>query len=435
MQPVTVTRDGTQHTRFGSFRHDEMIGMRFGSKMIASSVRGGFCYLLRPTPELWSTALRHRTQILYMPDIAFITSFLDLKPGTRVIEAGTGSGSFSHALARTVGPQGRVFSFEFHEQRTDQARVEFEEHGLMDTIELEHRNVCKDGFGTASEVDAVFLDLPAPWEAIESAKGVLAKDRLTRICCFSPCIEQVTKTVTALHEHGFQNITMYETLIRQHDMVSYPVPTIDDAIDKLKDIEGKKRQRHELQMAHSRAQKEARQKAKEAKQAATAADAAAPQTDSGADAEMADALAAVGNEALSTKKRKAEGETAGDAEGQPDAKKVKEEENGEEPATTTAAPSETSGTATPAAEEKPEPKQQSGRAANGKAKDERKDTNTKPTTQIRGHTSYLTFAVLLPEVVSAKAPAGLAQPVSVNDKLEPSEVAGTAEGIVPVEAV
>ena len=354
----------------------------------------------------------------------------------------------------------------------------------MDTIELEHRNVCKDGFGAASEVDAVFLDLPAPWEAIESAKGVLAVGDLRKKCTGSALAQSLILMVCRLcrrnASHGYaasaralsrsqrqsprcmsmasrvslraieasylpgdalmvslssSDITMYETLIRQHDMVSYPVPTIDDAIDKLKDIEGKKRQRHELQMAHSRAQKEARQKAKEAKQAVTAADSAAPQMDSGADAEMADASAAEGNEALSTKKRKAEEDSAGDAEGQPDAKKAKEEEEeGKGPATTTAAPSETSGTLTPAAEEKPDPKQQSGRSTNGKAKDERKDTNTKPTTQIRGHTSYLTFAVLLPEVVSAKTPAGLAQPVSVNDRLADSEVAGAAEGAVPVEA-
>lgn len=36
-----------------------------------------------------SLALQHRTQILYMPDIAFITSYLDVKPGSRVIEAGS----------------------------------------------------------------------------------------------------------------------------------------------------------------------------------------------------------------------------------------------------------------------------------------------------------------------------------------------------------
>ena len=57
-------------------------------------------------------------------------------------------------------------------------RQEFAEHGLLDTIELEHRNVCKDGFGSAEDADAVFLDLPAPWEAIEDAKRVMAVSQL-----------------------------------------------------------------------------------------------------------------------------------------------------------------------------------------------------------------------------------------------------------------
>lgn len=52
-------------------------------------------------------------------------------------------------------------------------------------------------------VRAVFLDLPAPWEAVAYAKASMARTHLTRICCFSPCMEQVIKTVASLHEHGF----------------------------------------------------------------------------------------------------------------------------------------------------------------------------------------------------------------------------------------
>lgn len=70
---------------------------------VYSRGRKGFLYLLRPSPELWTLALPHRTQILYAPDMSFITLQLALGPGSRVIEAGTGSGSFTHFLARTVG--------------------------------------------------------------------------------------------------------------------------------------------------------------------------------------------------------------------------------------------------------------------------------------------------------------------------------------------
>lgn len=41
----------------------------------------GFVYLLFPTSELWTQALRHRTQILYVADISLITLFLELRPG------------------------------------------------------------------------------------------------------------------------------------------------------------------------------------------------------------------------------------------------------------------------------------------------------------------------------------------------------------------
>lgn len=49
----------------------------------------------------------------------------------------------------------------------------------------------------------VFLDLPAPWEAVASAKETFIQHRTGKICCFSPCIEQVAKTVAALNANGF----------------------------------------------------------------------------------------------------------------------------------------------------------------------------------------------------------------------------------------
>ncbi|KAJ6611381.1 1-methyladenosine methyltransferase catalytic subunit Gcd14 [Mycena sp. CBHHK59/15] len=106
---------------------------------------------------------------------------------------------------------------------------------MLDVVTLTHQNVCKDGFNLMDAADSVFLDLPAPWDAVEHAKQALRKDRTTRICCFSPCMEQVLRTVSALNDAGFSDITMYETLLRSHDVNQVPVlQSISEIEEKLK---------------------------------------------------------------------------------------------------------------------------------------------------------------------------------------------------------
>lgn len=249
VQPLVISAGKELNNKFGVYRHSDLIGLPYGSK-VGSRNGKGFLHVLRPTPELWTLALPHRTQILYLADIAFVTSWLDIKPGSKVIEAGTGSGSFSHSTARTIGQTGRLWSYEFHETRANKAKEEFSRHGMENIVTLTHRNVCKEGFTVTDTVDAVFLDLPAPWEAVPHAKLALRKDRPTRICCFSPCMEQVMRTVSALNEAGFTDITMYETLLRpqQVDAIARP-PSISVAAESLKRLEVRKEEKRLRQIA------------------------------------------------------------------------------------------------------------------------------------------------------------------------------------------
>jgi tRNA (adenine57-N1/adenine58-N1)-methyltransferase len=91
-------------------------------QMYSPQPNPGYVHLLRPTPELWTLSLPHRTQILYTTDISYITMKLGIRVGGTVIEAGTGSGSMTHALSRTVGPSGKVYSFEYHAPRYEKAK-------------------------------------------------------------------------------------------------------------------------------------------------------------------------------------------------------------------------------------------------------------------------------------------------------------------------
>lgn len=127
--PVTVEKGKEDSNPFGTFQHDDMIGRPWGSRVsnestpfistfylhsltfslssLSSQVyaknKRGYVFLLRPTPSLWTLSLPHRTQILYYPDICFVALKLNLGPGSKLIEAGTGSGSFTHWSSSLVG--------------------------------------------------------------------------------------------------------------------------------------------------------------------------------------------------------------------------------------------------------------------------------------------------------------------------------------------
>ncbi|XP_068608026.1 tRNA (adenine(58)-N(1))-methyltransferase catalytic subunit TRMT61A [Brachionichthys hirsutus] len=224
MMAIKVQHGAQTQTRYGAIRHStDLIGKTYGSRVTCS--KGGWVHVLHPTPELWTVTLPHRTQILYTTDIATITMMLELKPGSIVCESGTGSGSLSHAVLRTIAPTGHLHTVEFHQQRAEKAAEEFREHRVANLVTVRNQDVCRDGFGVSGVADAVFLDIPSPWEAVRHAKAAM-KRQGGRLCSFSPCIEQVQRTCEALADHGFQDISTLEVLLRVHDVrtVSLSLP-------------------------------------------------------------------------------------------------------------------------------------------------------------------------------------------------------------------
>ena len=161
-------------TCYGALKVKNLIGVPFGSKV---ELTKGYGYVLQPTPETWTQTLPHRTQILYSPDCSMIVFQLEIKPGSVVIESGTGSGSLSHYFLMALKPYGHLHTFDFHEDRANKAREEFAAHGLGDFVTVRHRDVCENGFTDELNemVDAVFLDLPAPHLAIPHAVKTFKK--------------------------------------------------------------------------------------------------------------------------------------------------------------------------------------------------------------------------------------------------------------------
>lgn len=215
MKAVKVKKGSELQNRFGVFKHSDWIGKPFGSKVQSS--KGGYVYLLAPTPELWTLVLSHRTQILYIADISFVITYLEIIPGCLVLESGTGSGSLTTSLARAVAPSGHVHTFDFHEQRAALAREDFERNGLSSLITVSVRDIQGEGFPEefCGAADSVFLDLPQPWLAMPSVARMLKQDGV--LCSFSPCIEQVQRSCEALRSN-FTDIRTFEVLLRTYEV-------------------------------------------------------------------------------------------------------------------------------------------------------------------------------------------------------------------------
>jgi tRNA (adenine57-N1/adenine58-N1)-methyltransferase len=225
---VYATSGAIFHNRNGHFYHDDFLGKSFGCKIRSRNNRGyGFCYLLKPTPELWTQSLNHRTQIVHELDQSQVIFQLNLRPNMVMIESGTGSGAMSHAILRSIAPAGKLHTFEFNQHRAETAKTEFATHGVQHLVQVYHKDVCAEGFALPHQsADACFLDLPEPWEAIPHAAYNMKPN--ARIATYSPCVEQTQKTVDALRMSGFHSLMTMEYRLQEHYVDEFecePPPT------------------------------------------------------------------------------------------------------------------------------------------------------------------------------------------------------------------
>jgi tRNA (adenine57-N1/adenine58-N1)-methyltransferase len=201
---------GDFHTHRGILRHDELIGKPWGSQVF--SHMGAPFFLLQPALADLLIDLKRNTQIMYPKDIGFILTSLSIGPGQRVLEAGTGSGSMTIALAYAVGPQGQVISYEVRPDMQNLARKNLERLGLDSRVDFKLADIA-DGF-TETDVDAVFLDLPNPWDYVAQVRAALKPGGF--FCGLLPTFNQVAQLLHALRREHFAFVEVCELLLRYY---------------------------------------------------------------------------------------------------------------------------------------------------------------------------------------------------------------------------
>ncbi len=202
-------------THRGCIQHDDLIGQPLGREVY--SHLGYPFVVLEPSTFDLIRQLRRTTQIMYPKDIGYTLLKLNIVPGCRVIEAGTGSGGLTLALARAVGPEGRLYSYEVRPDALRLAQKNLEALGLAGWVEFKLRDIAA-GFDE-TDVDALFLDVRTPWAYLPQTLAALKDGGF--FGAILPTANQVSDLVQALEEQqAFGQIEVEEVLVRPYK----PVP-------------------------------------------------------------------------------------------------------------------------------------------------------------------------------------------------------------------
>ncbi|MEA4958949.1 MAG: tRNA (adenine-N1)-methyltransferase [Anaerolineaceae bacterium] len=197
-------------THRGVIRHDDVIGQKWGTRL--QSHQGNPFYLFQPGLADLIREIKRTTQIMYPKEISYVMMILGVGPGKRVLECGGGSGALTTAFATMVGEEGKVYSYERKPEIQALARSN------LARVNLDSRVVFKlgdaaDGF-EERDVDALFLDLPNPYDYLVQAKASLKGGGYLGMLV--PTVNQVERCLQALQHHQFAFVEVCEILLRYY---------------------------------------------------------------------------------------------------------------------------------------------------------------------------------------------------------------------------
>ena len=134
--------------------------------------------------------IKRLPQVIPLKDIGFILAECGVGPETTAVDSGTGSGALACMLARVCK---KVTSYDIEDEHIFIAQQNKQRLGL-DNLSIKKGDFTKGV--EERDCNLVTLDLPAPWEGIESAKGSLSIGGF--LVSYSPSIPQSIDMANAL---------------------------------------------------------------------------------------------------------------------------------------------------------------------------------------------------------------------------------------------
>lgn len=196
------------HTHLGILDCSALVGRPFGVQV--STTLNDTLYALKPTLEDLVMKFARRTQVIYPKDLAMIVMRCGVHSGSRVFEAGTGSGAATATFAYMVGPDGHVYSYDVNPEFQSTAKKNLERFGLDRVVTFRGKD-AKTGI-EENDLDAALVDMGDPWELVEQVRAALAPSAMMVGIC--PTMNQAERLTEKMKEQGFVNVETIEVLVR-----------------------------------------------------------------------------------------------------------------------------------------------------------------------------------------------------------------------------
>jgi tRNA (adenine57-N1/adenine58-N1)-methyltransferase len=135
---------------------------------------------------------------------------MGIGPGSQVLEAGTGSGAMTTALAFAVGQQGHVTTYEVRQEMQQLAQKNLTRLGLHDRVTFVLRDI-REGFYERG-VDSLFMDIPRPEDYISQVRVSLKPGGF--FGCIVPTVNQIERLLYALQRENFAFVEVCEIMLR-----------------------------------------------------------------------------------------------------------------------------------------------------------------------------------------------------------------------------
>lgn len=208
---ITLSQGAEWHTHKGMLKHSDLVGLPEGS-IVKTNGELKF-QAFRPLLSDYVLSMPRGATIIYPKDAAMIIGVADIKPGSRVLEAGVGSGALSISLIRAIGSEGLLHSVEAREDFAQIARVNVESYfkGKVGNWKLDIGLLQEQNL--ESQFDRVILDMLSPWECVEMAGKVLVPGGV--FLSYVATTTQLSKIAEAIKESNiFTEPESSETIVR-----------------------------------------------------------------------------------------------------------------------------------------------------------------------------------------------------------------------------